>query len=75
MGKKLSNHGKKVNISQILAKLSDRDLKLIAEIRSQKITYLSETRLASINTTCCAIEDANLAGLFIEAGCWGQYYS
>jgi asparagine synthase (glutamine-hydrolysing) len=53
----------------ILAKLSDRDLKLIADIRAQKITYLSETRLASINTTCSSIEDANLTGVFIEAGC------
>ena len=53
----------------ILAKLSDRDLKLIADIRSQKITYLSETRLASINSTCSSIEDANLPGKFIEAGC------
>lgn len=53
----------------ILAKISDRDRKLIADIRAQKITYLSETRLASINATCCAIEDANLTGVFIEAGC------
>jgi hypothetical protein len=53
----------------ILAKLSDQDLKLIADIRAQKITYLSETRLASINSTCSSIENANLAGLFIEAGC------
>lgn len=53
----------------IIAKISDRDRKLMADIRAQKITYLSETRLASINATCSSIEDVNLAGLFIEAGC------
>ncbi len=53
----------------ILSKLSAQDLKLISDIRAQKITYLSETRLASINRTCCLIEDANLTGVFIEAGC------
>lgn len=53
----------------ILSKLSAQDLKLISDIRGQKITYLSETRLASINRTCCLIEDANLTGVFIEAGC------
>ncbi|MFM2312534.1 MAG: Demethyldecarbamoylnovobiocin O-methyltransferase [Cyanobacteriota bacterium] len=55
--------------SVISTNLSEQDLKLIADIRAQKITYLSETRLASINSTCSSIEDANLAGLFIEAGC------
>jgi hypothetical protein len=53
----------------ILAKLDPKDRQLISDLRDKKITYLSETRLASINATCCAIENANLAGLFIEAGC------
>lgn len=53
----------------ILSKLSAQDLKLISDIRAQKITYLSQTRLASINRTCCLMEDANLPGVFIEAGC------
>jgi hypothetical protein len=53
----------------ILAKLPPKDRQLISDLRTQKITYLSETRLASINATCCSIEDANLTGLFIEAGC------
>lgn len=53
----------------ILSKLSAKDRKLISDIRAQKITYLSEIRLASINSTCRSIENANLPGLFIEAGC------
>jgi Macrocin-O-methyltransferase (TylF) len=53
----------------ILANLTPEDRQLISDLRTQKITYLSEARLASIKTTCCSIEYANLTGLFIEAGC------
>ncbi|MGE3876915.1 MAG: TylF/MycF/NovP-related O-methyltransferase [Parvibaculaceae bacterium] len=42
---------------------------LLKRIRSSKLTYLSDRKLASLANTCGAIEDANLPGMFIEAGC------
>ncbi|MGE4250909.1 MAG: TylF/MycF/NovP-related O-methyltransferase [Parvibaculaceae bacterium] len=42
---------------------------LLARIRSSKLTYLSDAKLASLANTCSAIEDAELPGTFIEAGC------
>jgi len=47
--------------------LDEREL--ISRIRLRNLTYLSDERLASLATTCRAIEDANLPGLFLEAGC------
>lgn len=55
--------------NQILAKLTSEERKLISHIRSRKLTYLSESKLASINHTCRSIEKAGLSGLFVEAGC------
>ncbi|TFH35171.1 MAG: asparagine synthase [Dehalococcoidia bacterium] len=45
------------------------DRELISRIRSRKLTYLSDSKLASLSNTCRAIEEANLAGVFLEAGC------
>lgn len=53
----------------LLAGLTLEDCELIAGIRSRKLTYLSDGKLASLLSTCRAIEDANLPGIFLEAGC------
>lgn len=45
----------------------DRDL--IKHIRAKKLTYLSDKKLASLSHTCRSIEEANLPGIFLEAGC------
>ena len=45
----------------------ERDL--ISRIHSRRLTYLSETKLASLASTCRSIEDASLPGVFLEAGC------
>ena len=42
---------------------------LLSRIRSAKLTYLSDRKLASLASTCSAIEEARLPGIFIEAGC------
>jgi len=41
----------------------------MARIRARKLTYLSDRKLASVSSTCRAIEEANLPGIFLEAGC------
>jgi len=45
------------------------ELRLIARIRERKLTYLSDRKLASLVTTCRAIEESDLPGIFLEAGC------
>jgi len=60
---------KKVVDKRILLKLSSEDQEIIKQIRSAKLTYLSNRKLQSIVNTCHAIEDANLSGVFMEAGC------
>jgi hypothetical protein len=47
--------------------LDEREL--IDRIRQRNLTYLSDARLASLASTCHSIEDANLPGMFLEAGC------
>jgi hypothetical protein len=49
--------------------LTSENRKLIAGIQSRKLTYLSDKKLASILSTCRAIEEANFPGIFLEAGC------
>lgn len=49
--------------------LSEADRNLITRIRSENLTYLSERKLASIASTCRAIEEKGLNGAFVEAGC------
>lgn len=52
-----------------LSELPAEVRELISRIRSQNLTYLSDQKLASLARTCRAIADANLPGMFIEAGC------
>ena len=51
------------------AVLSEADLSLAAQIRSQKLTYLSERKLAALAATCRLLETRAVPGAFIEAGC------
>jgi asparagine synthase (glutamine-hydrolysing) len=43
--------------------------KLMADIRERRLTYLPPSRLESIARTCLEIEQRNLAGSMLEAGC------
>lgn len=52
-----------------LSVLPPADHELISRIRSKKLTYLSNKKLASLAGTCHAIEQAHLPGILIEAGC------
>ena len=45
------------------------DEALIERICSNRLTYLTETKLASIAACCRAIERAYPSGIFLEAGC------
>lgn len=46
------------------------DLKsIIAKVREKKLTYLTERKLESIASTCLEIEQNQVPGDFIEAGC------
>lgn len=49
--------------------LSSEDLELISEIRSQHLTFLSDTELDLLAATCREIENIQLPGIYIEAGC------
>lgn len=52
-----------------MAGLPDENQVLIREIREKKLTYLSASKLASIVNVCLDIEERNLEGAFVEAGC------
>ena len=52
-----------------LFQLGPAERDLIARIRSKNLTYLSDAKLESIVDTCRTIEQANVPGAFIEAGC------
>jgi asparagine synthase (glutamine-hydrolysing) len=67
--KYLTRHAAKRKREAILAELASSERELISRIRSKKLTYLSDAKLAGLITTCRLIENANLAGGFIEAGC------
>ncbi len=60
--------GPKVSHAE-LPGLNPGDRILVHEIRSKNLTYLSDLKLASLLQTCSEIEEAGLAGIFIEAGC------
>ena len=57
------------NGQNLLSQLSEKDQDLIRLIRSNKLTYLSEQKLASLATTCNLIEKTQLPGIILEAGC------
>lgn len=42
---------------------------LIRRIRDERLTYLSDAKLAALTNTCKTIEQQKLPGLFLEAGC------
>lgn len=52
-----------------LAGLDAKEREIIANIRSKKLTYLSDKKIAAIANTCKAIEKNQLPGIFVEAGC------
>lgn len=52
-----------------LSGLTSGDRELISRIRSRKLTYLSDNKLASLANTCHSIQKAGMPGIFLEAGC------
>lgn len=53
----------------LLARLPAPDRDLISRLRARNLTYLSDQKLVSLVDTCRSIEQANLPGIFLEAGC------
>ncbi len=53
----------------LLKAQSTEDQQLIADIRAKKLTYLSDRKLAGLVATMREIEQKNLPGLCLEAGC------
>jgi asparagine synthase (glutamine-hydrolysing) len=49
--------------------MSAEERELISRIRSARLTYLSDKKLASLVGTCRQIEQQHLPGSFLEAGC------
>lgn len=54
---------------QELSGLADHERNVVTRIRAAKLTYLSDSKLASLIRTCRQIEADNVQGDFIEAGC------
>jgi asparagine synthase (glutamine-hydrolysing) len=52
-----------------LLELSPEDQDLIKRIRQKKLTYLSYRRLKGLVDTYRSVENSNLSGILIEAGC------
>ncbi|AMV36119.1 TylF/MycF/NovP-related O-methyltransferase [Planctomyces sp. SH-PL62] len=52
-----------------MASLRAEDRKLLERVREQRLTYLTARKLASVATTCRALEAAGTPGVFLEAGC------
>jgi asparagine synthase (glutamine-hydrolysing) len=55
--------------SSALFGLSDGDLELISGIRKMRLTYLSDRKLRCLLETSRSIEQRELPGIFVEAGC------
>lgn len=53
----------------VVKRMRSEDKELISRIRANNLTYLSKRKLTSIATTCRSIENSNLPGVVIEAGC------
>lgn len=53
----------------VISGLTSKERELISRIRSKNLTYLSDKKLASLVNTCRSIEESNLSGIFLEAGC------
>ena len=67
--KYLKNIARSRGTDAVASGMTSEQGELISRIRSQNLTYLSDRKLASLARTCRSIEDANLPGIFIEAGC------
>jgi len=52
-----------------LSELTSKERELILRVQSKKLTYLSVKKLACLAVTCRSIENENLPGIFLEAGC------
>jgi hypothetical protein len=53
----------------LMAGLAAGDQDLIERIRDRRLSYLSSAKLAGIATLCRQLDDAEVPGVFIEAGC------
>lgn len=53
----------------VLSGLDPADQRLITNVKRSRITFLSLPKLKSIVQTCRSIEESNLPGIFLEAGC------
>ena len=49
--------------------LSHEDRGLVLRVQASKLTYLGDKKLSSLVSTCRSIEERNISGLFLEAGC------
>lgn len=54
---------------RVLSKLKPQEKELVYKLRNRGLTYLSEKKLVNIINTCNEINETNLSGIFIEAGC------
>jgi len=54
---------------RILSQLKPEEKDLVHKLRHKGLTYLSEKKLFNIIRTCNEINEKNLSGTFIEAGC------
>ena len=52
-----------------MSSLTADERDLVMRIRAAKLTYLSDSKLASLAQTCGQIEAEQVQGEFIEAGC------
>ena len=57
------------NRQALLSRVPSETMDIIGKIKQEKLTYLSEVKLASIADSCKAAEEAEVPGVFIEAGC------
>lgn len=60
---------KRRNDSRITSNLKPKEKELISNLIDKGLTYLSKKKLTNIINTCNKINENNLPGVFIEAGC------
>lgn len=66
---KTKNYIQQNRENKLLERLNPDEKNLITDIKSKNLTYLTNSKLGSIVFTINNIENQNLAGLFVEAGC------
>ena len=67
IGKVIKKIGEFIN--NPLSRLDPCDKALIYKIRKNNLTYLSDSKLASIVNVCSHIKKNNISGIMVEAGC------